>query len=253
MRRVDWLFLIISRRIDRSSDRKLHRRRSKRLSRFARALAVHYAVEIRKRGDVDKEASFREIKAEDERGLTPLLSIWSAGFDPRHFASSIQTTKLLFYNGASPKKAITVLHMAIRANSCSVVEFLLRSGCTSNCVESKGPSPLSIAIFESYSTRIIERLLAFGVDLEKEPDLQQTRFESALQRYHKDDVELIGLKALRELHRSGKMISLKKLCRGAIRRYLEPNADDIIQKLTDLPSDVKSYLLVEREAPYLDL
>jgi hypothetical protein len=67
---------------------------------------------------------------------------------------------------------------------------------------------------------------------------------------------------VRALRRSGKMITLQRMCRTALRRHLKHKADEIISNLTwtpswipvsEFPPKMKTFLLVKDEPRVLNL
>lgn len=178
-----------------------------------------------------------------------------------------------------------LLHRAILTRYVDLVEIMLRAGCPLDVTEKNPNTALCYALkgrqYERPSIRILELLLAFGIDLQKELFLDDLSFEKSpeyakscgksdelisLRRtgynlqalldgrdIHKIDQDV--LKALRDLCESNKMLSLQRLCRNKIRRHLKGKADLIIRNLMEfeISKTMKAFLLVENEPAVLGI
>jgi len=206
-------------------------------------------------------------------GMTPLHCLFEE-VTP-NVTEKIKTAKLLISRGLVNPNQLdhigdTALHYAARKinfvqprlmeNAYKMVEALLRMGCRAESWNVNGNSPISMALGRhsgDASQRLLEMLLAFGANIQKEKylypvepftitcfDFQDRRHSGAINR---------GLfSAIEDLRQSNALFSLKRLCRNAIRRRLMANADDAIRSSTCIPDEMKKYLLVENEPNVLD-
>lgn len=162
--------------------------------------------------------------------------------------------------------AAHALHDAIYSQDDELVEALLRIGYSTDIPDFYGNTPLSITLFRcnssvtesnTISLKIIELLLAFGINLHKEKCLHLERnLENTMPNRYNNERSFwnsVLLENLRELRQSNILYSLKRACRKVIRRYLGKKADEIICNLTCLPENLRVYLLVKNEPPVLKM
>lgn len=180
---------------------------------------------------------------------------------------------LLIQAGASadirdPATGMTLLHLASMRQNVAIVEALLRAGCRINVFDNHGDSPLSLVLFRNWEPyyhqkllglHTVELLLAFGVDLQQELYLYDDHElppkyagPETANRRDPGKIDQKWLGAMRELRRCKTLISVQRLCRNVIRRYLKSNADEVIAQLDYIPTALKIFLLVENEQALVD-
>jgi len=159
----------------------------------------------------------------------------------------------------------TPLHGAVKRDTL-VVKTLLKFGCRTDILDRLGYTPLK----ETLRCRGVDRkmildqvelLLAYGVDLQKEPylydeeeqlEMSVLRDRISISRRDIDGLDGDLLLALRNLRKSNEMNSLQRTCRKVIRRHLGSYADEKINSFNCIPSKLKSFLLVKEEKRVLN-
>jgi len=153
----------------------------------------------------------------------------------------------------------TPLYDALGFKNVPTVELLLRFGCRTDNFDKTGLSALKLLLtqnnwadFEDRGTnlKLVELLLAFGVDLRKEPylysdeempDCFNDQYEVSHLKCDTTDLHSEMLETLSELRRSCAMETLQRLCRTNIRRHLKYKADGVISSLSCLPNRMRTF------------
>jgi len=204
------------------------------------------------------------------------------GRNPFHFANELEEEtfstlleRLPFSDqlvNLGDSEGKTPLQIALSSMNAALVEKFLRTGCRTDVTDTIGDSPLKkflflwerVAINKNWVAYMIEMLLSFGVDLQKElylytdeelpdefrdPNYENQRRTTGIQ----DQSLLLALQALRRSN-AAHPPSLKQICRSFIRNHLKPNIDEKIKSLEPgaLTADAKSFLLVELEKVVLN-
>lgn len=179
-----------------------------------------------------------EVNGKDQRNSTPLYLVVLAG------DHCLDIARFLLDNGAHPDKisrhGVTPLMVASKRGHYQMAKLLIQFNCNVNVVcERTGKSCLFTACCAGYLV-IAKVLLAAGAQLSQETwlwNFDQAAVEKLILSSNCQDV----IDWLLEV--SNSPLSLKELCRIAVRRSMKTSVEKDVNKL-NYPQSLKKYLLL---------